>query len=141
MKQSIFTANKLATTVGVNSLATEAVVPQPTIKIPVAEEVEYEFDQQKFEEYISSSSSRSAPPHKRRKISSSHKIRRFPDLKTQEVDLHVVATTVAPCNDPPTFKETRSTDLNSFVIKEPTAEGGPTLSRRARQRKHQRLAC
>ena len=45
MKTSTFTANKLATTVGANSLAAEVVVPQPTIKIPVAEEVEYEFDQ------------------------------------------------------------------------------------------------
>ena len=44
MKKSTFTTNKLATTVGANSFAAKAVVPQPTIKILMAEEVEYEFD-------------------------------------------------------------------------------------------------
>ena len=43
MEIATFSANKLATTVGDNSFAAEAVVPQPTIKIFVGEEVEYEF--------------------------------------------------------------------------------------------------
>ena len=134
MKTSTFTANKLAITVGANSFAAEAFVPQPTIKIPVLEEVEYEFDQQKFEEYVSSSSSRSASPGKCRSASSSRKICWSSDLKIQEDDLSA-AVAVAPCNDPPAFNEAKFADLNSFTIKESTAEGAPTLSKRARQRK------
>ena len=49
MKTSTFDPNTLATTVGANSLITKVVVPQPKIKIPVDSEVEYEFDEAKFE--------------------------------------------------------------------------------------------
>ena len=56
MNTTIFDANKLATTVGANSFTVGAVVSQPRICIPVEEVVEYEFDQLKFEEYLSSSS-------------------------------------------------------------------------------------
>nr|ABB55329.1 hypothetical protein 12.t00047 [Asparagus officinalis] len=140
MEIATFTANKLATTVGANSLAAEVVVPQLTIKIPVAEEVEYEFDQQKFEEYVSSSSSRSASPCRCRNVSSSQKIRRSPDLKNQEINLPIVNATVVRYNGPPTSNETRSADLNSFANKESTTEGALTLSKRARQRQRQHLA-
>nr|ABD63087.1 hypothetical protein 17.t00014 [Asparagus officinalis] len=140
MNKSTFSPNKLETTVGANSLVTEAVVPQPTIKIRVTEEVEYEFDQQKFEEYISSSSSRSASPRKRRRISFARKIRWFSDLKTQEGEFPATVAAVTPHNNPPVSNETKSTNLNSSVIKELTAEGVPTLSRRARQRQRQHLA-
>ena len=141
MKQATFSANKLATTVRANSFAAEAVVPQPMIKIPVFEEVEYEFDQQKFEEYVSSSSSRSASPCRCRKASSSRKIRWSSDLKTQEDDLSAVAVVVTLRNDPPASKETRSNVRdNSSKVKELPVESAPVLTKRARQRRRQPLA-
>nr|ABD63126.1 hypothetical protein 18.t00022 [Asparagus officinalis] len=93
---------------GANSLTAKTIVLQPTIKISVAEEVKYEFDQQKFEEYVSSSSSRSTSSRKRRKVSSCRKTRWFLDLKTQEGDLPATAAVVAPCNDPLASNEARS---------------------------------
>ena len=45
MMKATFDENKLATTVGANGLAGEAVVTQPAFKIRVNEEIEYEFDQ------------------------------------------------------------------------------------------------
>ncbi|XP_020249983.1 protein FAR1-RELATED SEQUENCE 5-like [Asparagus officinalis] len=60
---------------GGNNLVAKAVVSQPTIKILVDEEVEYEFDQQKFEEHVSSSSSsRSSSPCKDGKAASLKKV-------------------------------------------------------------------
>ena len=52
-KDTNFPANNLATTVGATDLAVEIGASQPRILIPVVEEVEYEFDQTKFEEYLS----------------------------------------------------------------------------------------
>ena len=73
-KDTIFPANNLATTVGAADLAAEIGASQPRISIPVVEEVEYEFDQQKFEEYLSSSSG-STSPRKSKKLSSRRKNR------------------------------------------------------------------
>ena len=84
MMKLTFPENKLATTVGANGIATDAVVTQPAFKIRVNEEIEYEFDRQKFEEYLSSSSSRSASPSRRRKASSSRVVRGTLGSKTQE---------------------------------------------------------
>ena len=92
------------------------------IKIPVEEAVEYEFDQQKYEEYLSSSSSRSSASRKRRKINAP------------------VAAVVEPCNALPASNESGSTNPKSSSIKEFSIEGAPTLSKRACQRQHQRLA-
>ncbi|ONK76538.1 uncharacterized protein A4U43_C03F29310 [Asparagus officinalis] len=123
--KATFSENKLATTVGANSLAAEAVVTQPAFKIRVNEEIEYEFDQQKFEEYLSSSSFRSASPNRRRKLKSR-------DLLAAATPTH---------RDIPTASnkvEAADPDLPSTM--KITAEGAPTLSKRARQRWRQRLA-
>ena len=76
---AIFTANNLATTVGATDLAAEIITSQPRISIPVEEEVEYEFDQAKFEEYLSSSSG-STSPRKSKKFSSKRKARWFEEV-------------------------------------------------------------
>ena len=122
MNTTIFDANKLATTVGANSFTAGAVVSQPRICIPVEEVVEYEFDQLKFEEYLSSSSSRSSASRKRRKINAP------------------VVAVAEPYNALPASNESGSADLNSSSIKELSTEGAPILSKRTRQRQRQRCA-
>ena len=83
----------------------EIIVSQPRIRILVDEEVEYEFDQQKFEEYLSSSSSRSSAPRKRRKVKAP------------------IAAALSLCNAPLTSNEVGSIDLNSSSIKKLSTEG------------------
>ena len=135
MNQSIFTTNKLATTVGANSFAAKAVVPQPTIKIPVFEEVEYEFDQQKFEEYISSSSSRSSSC-KRRKTTAVKNMTSDPKTKADDLNPKAVE------DSSPASKETRSNVRdNSSKVKELPVESAPVLTKKAHQRRRQHLTC
>ena len=135
--KATFDENKLATTVGANGLAAEAVVTQPAFKIRVNEEIEYEFDQQKFEEYLSSSSSRSASPNRRRKASSSRNVRGTSGSKIRD-PLAVTALTPHDASTTSNMVEAVDPDLPSAV--KVTAEGAPTLSKRARQRRRQRLA-
>ena len=85
-KDTIFPANNLATTVGAADLAAEIGASQPRISIPVVEEVEYEFDQQNFEEYLSSSSG-STSPRKSKKFSSRRKTRWYEDVENTNEDL------------------------------------------------------
>nr|ABB55309.1 hypothetical protein 12.t00016 [Asparagus officinalis] len=91
---------------GANSLSTEAVVPQPQIKILVVEEVEYEFDQAKLEEYLSSSSSRSSSSRKYRKISTS---------KKAWDDSRLIIAKASPRNAPPASKEDEISDHNAPI--------------------------
>nr|ABB55277.1 hypothetical protein 10.t00010 [Asparagus officinalis] len=83
-----FDANKLATTVGANGLAAETVVSQPIIKIPVESMVEYEFDQTKFEEYLSLSPSRSSLSRKYKMISQLRKT--YMPKKSQNEDSRLI---------------------------------------------------
>ena len=136
MKTATFTENKLATTVGANGIATDAVVTQPALKIRVNEEVEYEFDQQKYEEYLSSSSSRSASPSRRKKASSSRVVRGTFGSKTQD-PLAIAA--LAPRGDSALPNVVKIADLGSSPKKVAT-EGAPAISKRALQRRRQRLA-
>nr|ABD63110.1 hypothetical protein 18.t00006 [Asparagus officinalis] len=125
-------ANKLATTVGANGLAAETVVSQP-IKILVESTVEYEFDQAKFEEYLSSSSSKSSSPHKCRKISSSKNVFKFstPSNAIDEDSRLIVAED---------FTRNTSARNDSYLVKESSNQSPPALTKRARQRQRQRHA-
>ena len=134
MKKTIFPANNLATTVGATDLAAEIGTSQPRISIPVVEEVEYEFDQQKFEGYLSSSSG-STSPRKSKKLSSRRKTRWFEDVENTNEDLTPLDAKAASGEIPPIPNQVGSALAN------PSAAGGVvTLSKRARQRQRQRLA-
>ena len=100
-KYTIFPANNLATTVGATDLAAEIVASQPRILIPVEEEVEYEFDQQKFEEYLSSSSG-STSPLKSKKFSSRRKVRWYEEVQNTNEDLTPIDAEVVSGEAPPT---------------------------------------
>ena len=96
--ETTFAENKLATTVGASGLADEAAVSQP-IKIIVTEEIEYEFDQAKFEEYLSSSSSKSPSPRRCRKTSSPKKVPKSSiQMKTADEDSCQVIAKESLCN-------------------------------------------
>ncbi|ONK73240.1 uncharacterized protein A4U43_C04F28830 [Asparagus officinalis] len=130
----IFPANNLATTMGATDLAAEIVASQPRISIPVEEEVEYEFDQQKFKDYLSSSSG-STSPLKSKKLSSRRKVRWYEEVQNANEDLTPIDAKVALGEVPPTSNQVKAVLANSSA-----AEGVVTLSKRARQRRHQRLA-
>ena len=102
-----FGENKLATTVGANGLAAETVVSQP-IKIPVESMVEYEFDQTKFEEYLSSSSSRSSLSRKYKRISQLRKS--YMPKKTQNEDSRLIVAE--------NFIRNTSAHNGSYLVKE-----------------------
>ena len=133
MTKSTFDANKLATTVGANGLAAETVTSQPRIPIPVEEEVEYEFDQAKFEEYVSSSGSTS--PRKSKKFSSRRKVRWYEEVQNANEALTPIDAKVASGEVPPTSNQVNPTPADASTV-----EGVVTLSKRARQRRRQRLA-
>ena len=134
-KATIFPANNLATTVGANSFTTEAVASQPRIPIPVEEEVEYEFDQQKFEEYLSSSSKSTSPrKSKSPKLSSKRKLRWYEEVEAANEDLAPFDAEAASGEISP------SNQVRSALAESSVAEGVVTLSKRARQRQRQRLA-
>nr|ABB55289.1 hypothetical protein 10.t00033 [Asparagus officinalis] len=119
----------MATIVGANSLAAEVVVTQPTFKIRVNEEIEYEFDQQKFEE--------SASPSRSRKVSSSRNTRGVSGLKIKDP---LAAAAPMPHDVPATSKEVEAVDPDSSSAMKITDEGTLILSKRTRQRRRQRLA-
>ena len=129
-KDTIFPANNLATTVGAADLAAEIGASQPRIQIPVVEEVEYEFDQTKFEEYLSSSSRSTSPrKSKKSKFSSRRKTRWYEDVENTNEDLAPFDAKVASGEIPPIPNQVGSALAN------PSAAGGVmTLSKRARQR-------
>ena len=120
-------ANKLATMVGANGLAAETIVSQPIIKILVESTVEYEFDQAKFEEYLSSSSVKSSSPRKCRKISSLLKL-----SNTTDEDSRLIVTKDSSHN--------LSAHNDSSPIKESLNQSPPALTKRAHQRQRQRRA-
>ena len=135
MKTATFTENKLATTVGANDLAPEIVVTQPAFKIRVNEEVEYEFDQKKFEEYLSSSSSRSASPNRRKKTSASKNVRGTSNSKNQEP-----SAAFAPRNVPMLLSVVKTANPALPSTSKAMDDATPILSKRALQRRRQRLA-
>nr|ABB55283.1 hypothetical protein 10.t00026 [Asparagus officinalis]ABB55285.1 hypothetical protein 10.t00028 [Asparagus officinalis] len=135
-KDTNFPANNLATTVGATDLAAEIGASQPRIQIPVVEEVEYEFDQTKFEEYLSSSSRSTSPrKSKKSKFSSNKKVRWYEEVEATNDDLISIDAKVASGEAPPTSNQIKLVPTNSSITK-----GAVTLSKRARQRQRQRLA-
>ena len=129
-KTPTFPANNLATTVGATDLTAEIGASQPRISIPVVEEVEYEFDQQKYEEYVSSSGSTSSPKSKKfQKFSSRRKVRWCEEVEATNDDLTPFDAEVASGEVLPASKQVKS-----------AVEGVVILSKRARQRQRQRLA-
>ena len=134
-KVTIFPANNLATTVGAADLAVEIGASQPRISIPVVEEVEYEFDQTSFEEYLSSTGSTSPRKSKKSKFSFRRKVRWYEEVEATNEDLAPFDAKVASGEIPPVSNQVRSALANSSAT-----EGVVTLSKRARQRQRQRLA-
>ncbi|ONK62402.1 uncharacterized protein A4U43_C07F3500 [Asparagus officinalis] len=128
MTKPTFDANKLATTVGANGLTVETVVSQPIIKIPVESMVEYEFDQTKFEEYLSSSSSRSSLSRKYKMISQLKKT--YMPKKAQNEDSRLIVAE--------DFTRNTSAHNDSYLVKESSNQSPPALTKRARQRQRQR---
>ena len=128
-KKTVFHANNLATTVGAADLAAEIVTSQPRIPIPVEEEVEYEFDQAKFEEYLSSSSG-STSPRKSKKFSSRRKVRWYEEVQNANDVLTPTNAKVASGEVPPT-----SNEVKPILADASTILGVVTLSKRARQRR------
>ena len=129
MTKPTFDANKLATTVGANGLAVETVLSQP-IKIPVESMVEYEFDQIKFEEYLSSSSSRSSLSRKYKRISQLRKT--YMPKKAQNEDSRLIVAE--------DFTRNTSAHNDSYLVKESSNQSPPALTKRARRRQRQRRA-
>ena len=121
-KKTIFPANNLATTVGADDLANEIDASQPRIAIPVVEEVEYEFDQAKFEEYVSSSGSIS--PRKSKKFSSGRKVRWFEAARKPNEALNPADAKVASDEVPPTSNQVNPTPANASTV-----QGVVTLSK------------
>ena len=130
-KKTVFHANNLATTVGADDLANEIDASQPRIAIPVVEEVEYEFDQAKFEEYVSSSGSTSP---RKSKFSSRRKVRWYEEVEATNEDLAPFDAKVPSGEIPPIPNQ-----VGAALANPSAAEGMVTLSKRARQRQRQRF--
>ena len=93
------------------------------------EEVEYEFDQQKYEEYVSSSGSTSPRKSKKfQKFSSRRKVRWCEEVEATNDNLTPIDAEVASGEVPSASKQVKS-----------AIEGVVTLSKRARHRQRQRL--
>ena len=122
MNTATFSANKLATTVGANGIATDAVVTQPALKIGVNEE--HELDQQRFKEGLSSSSSRSASPNGYRKVTSFINVCRSFGSKIQDP---VAASALAPRYVPTSSKMVEIADPDSSSAEEMTSEDAPAI--------------
>ena len=99
---------------GADDLANEIDASQQRIVILVVEEVEYEFDQAKFEEYVSSSGSIS--PRKSKKFSSGRKARWFEAAREAHEALNPTDAEVASNEIPPTSNQVNSTPANASTI-------------------------
>ena len=75
------------------------------------------------------------PPCKSKKFSSRRKVRWYEEVKTTNDDLTPIDAKVASGEAPPTSNQIKLVPTNSSVTK-----GAMTLSKRARQRRRQRLA-